>query len=101
MHLTDAGDDAGAGRLAVILVLRDEQSKLEKARVGIAQFFDALARRELFLLVLAGNSFLAAACAQPGLQRADLVAQLAKSGGRSTALAYASCCCRSANHFFI
>ena len=36
VHDADAGDDAGAGRLAVVLVVRDEQADLEEARAGIA-----------------------------------------------------------------
>ena len=33
----DAGDDAGAGRLAVVLVVGDEQADLEEARAGVAR----------------------------------------------------------------
>ena len=91
----------GNGISAELVQHVDEQADLEKARFGIAQFLDALASGEFLLLVLAGDALLAAALAEPRFQGADLVAQLAESGGGAAALAYASCCCRSANHFFM
>ena len=55
------GDDAGGRRLAVVLVVRDEQADLEEARAGVAQPRDALARGQLSLLVLSRDLVGAAA----------------------------------------
>ncbi len=92
MHEPDSGDDAGAGRLAVVLVVRDEQARLDEARARIAQTGNALARGELALCVLAGDPLDAAALPQLGLERADLAGERAEPRG------HASCRWRSANH---
>ncbi len=92
----DSGDDAGGGRLAVVLVVRDEQADLEEAGVGIAKTLDALAGGELSLRVLASNLLRSAALSEPCLELSDFRAELAKSRGR-----HASCpsrSSRSANH---
>ncbi len=78
VHDADAGDDAGGGRLAVVLVVRDEQADLDEARAGVAEPRDALARRQLSLRVLLRDLVGAAALAQARLERAELGAQLAE-----------------------
>jgi hypothetical protein len=87
----NARDDAGGGCLTVVLVIGDEQSDLEKARAGITEQRDALARRQLSLFVLPRNLVAAAALLQLCLELSDFVAQLAKPA------AHASCRSRSAN----
>ena len=46
----------GAGRLAIVVIVGDEQADLEEVRVGVAELGDALAGGELSLLVLAARS---------------------------------------------
>jgi hypothetical protein len=43
----DAGDDAGAGRGAIVHVIGRQLRELEERRAGIEQVFDALARQQL------------------------------------------------------
>jgi hypothetical protein len=97
MHDTDARDNAGTRRLALILIVRDQEPDLEEARLRIAQPVDALAGSEFFLFVLSGDAVLAAAFAQLGLERADLGAELpqtrvARLPRPRPAVSYASCC---------
>src|SRR5205823_6838380 len=53
LHLAHAGDHAGARRLAVVAVVRDQESDFEPGGLRVAELLDALARGELALLVLA------------------------------------------------
>ena len=57
----DAGDDARAGRVAVVEVVRGERAQLEERRAGVEQAVDALARQQLAALGVAGARLLAAA----------------------------------------
>ena len=88
----DARHDARARRLAVVRVVRHQQADLEKARVGVAQPGDALARRQLSLLVLFGDLVGPAPVPQLRFERADLGAQLTQTRGHT------SCRSRSLNH---
>ena len=72
----DAGDDAGARRLAVVLVVGDQQAELEAGRAGVEQPRDALARRELSLLVHLGDARRAAALPQARGELRVLLAEL-------------------------
>ena len=56
LHDTHAGDDPGAGRLAVILIVGDQQTELEPGRAGIEETLDPLSGRELALLVHLGDA---------------------------------------------
>ena len=101
MQHSDARHDTRAWGLSLVLVVRHEKTDLQKARIGIAEQLHALARREFFLLVLAGNALLSPALAELSLERAELGAQLAQTRVRSRgsfSSRYASCCWRSANH---
>ena len=97
MHDADARDDAGAGRLAVVLVVRDEQADLDEARADVAEPLDALARRELSLLVLSLDLVRSAALTQARLERAELGAQLSQSTGGHVSVTLPALE-RSANH---
>ena len=102
VHDADPSDDTSRGRLPFVLVVRDEQSDLDEARMQIAQTIDALAGCELLLFVLAGDAVFAAAFTETRFERPDLGAQLAQARmTRLRSLAYASCFCRSANHFLM
>jgi hypothetical protein len=87
-----AGDDAGGRRLSFVLIVGDQQADFDEARAFVTQPFDAFARGELFLLVLARDPLGSAAESEGGFQLADLRVELAESGR------HASCFWRSANH---
>jgi len=94
----DAGHHAGGRRLAVVVVVGDQETDLEKARVRIAQTLDALASGELSLRVLAGNLLRSAALSEPCLELADFRAQLPEAGRHASCPSRSS---RSANHFLM
>ena len=71
----DAGDDARAGRLAVVLIVRHQQAELEPGRARVEQPLDPLAGRELALLVHLGDAGRAAACPEALGQRPVLVGE--------------------------
>ncbi len=96
--LRDSGDDTGGRRLALVFVVGDEETDLEKARVGIAQTLDALAGGELSLRVLAGDLLRAAALSEPCLELSDFRAQLPEAGRHASCPSRSS---RSANHFLM
>ena len=73
----EAGDDAGGGRLAVVLVVGDQQADLEEARAGVDERGDALARGHLAGVMLALDARLAAALAQARFERLNLFDQVA------------------------
>jgi len=79
VHLTDSRHHAGARRLAVVLVVGHQEADLEEPRADVAQRLDALARRELSLLVLSGHLVGAAAGAQRRLELAHRRAELPQS----------------------
>ena len=91
----DAGDDAGARRVAVVHVPGGQRRQLEKRRTGIDQRVDALAHGHLALLAMAREVFGAAALADLVDARAMLVDE------RLHALAVGAvglrCWCRCAN----
>src|SRR5690242_20032474 len=89
----DAGDDTGAGRLAVVRVVRDEQTDLQKARARIAQPGDPLAGGQLSLLVLSRDLVGPAPFPELRFECSYLAAQLTKSRRGHT-----SCRSRSVNH---
>ncbi len=68
-----------AGAAAVVLVVGDEQADLLRVRVLVEQKLDALARRQLPLLVLLLYLVRAAARAQSLFERAQLARQLAQA----------------------
>ena len=76
----DAGDHARRGRLAVVLVIGDQQADFEEHGARIDQLCDALPRRQLSFAVLLFDFLRAAAGAklifklfQSGDQRAHMV----------------------------
>ena len=60
----DAGDDAGAGRLPVVLVVGHQQAKLEPGCLRIEQLRHPLPGRQFPLLVHLGDACRAASRAQ-------------------------------------
>src|SRR5207253_6627865 len=84
----DTCDDAGGGRLAFVLIVSDQQAGLLEVSVFVEQQLDALARRELAFLMLAGDAVSAAAQAQLVFERFEFIDQTLKvlavgGGGRS------------------
>ena len=76
MNDAESGDDAGGGRLGVILIMRDEESDLEQVLTRIEQECDALAGCELSLTMLALD--LVGATAE-----SESLLQLVKLGGQA------------------
>ncbi len=60
-HAADAGDQASAGRIAVVHVPGGERRQLEEGGSGVEQLRDPLADGELALIAMALQIFLAAA----------------------------------------
>src|SRR5581483_11400047 len=83
VHNADARDDAGRGRLAVVLVIRDEQSDLDEARAGVRETGDALACRQFPLRVLALDLVRPTAGFESRFERSDLVAELTEATGHT------------------
>ncbi len=84
LHDTDPGDDAGARRLPVILVVGDQQPDLDPGCAGIAKLLDAFAGGELALAVHLGDALGAAALLQAASQLEVLVGQGAEPAGVRT-----------------
>ncbi len=78
---TDAGDDAGRRGLAVVLVVRDQQTELEPRRAGIEQTLHPFSGRELPLLVHLGDARGAAAFLELGGEPPVLLGQGPKPRG--------------------
>ncbi len=89
----DRRDYAGSRCLALVLVVRHEKADLQHARALVVEELDALARRELSLLVQLLESPGAAGFTQFLLECAYLFAQRAQAVAH-----YASCFSRVANH---
>ncbi len=80
----DAGDDACARRLAIILIVGDQQADFEERRARIEQLRDPLARRHLAGAVLFFDSLGAAAQAQFVFKRLQIfnkLTHLRRTGG--------------------
>ena len=71
-HAADAGDQAGAWRIAAVHPPCGQGRELEKRRARIEQAFDALADRQLALLAMAFDRPLAAAAPNLGQALAQL-----------------------------
>ena len=78
-HNANTGDDAGAGRLSVVLIVGHEEADFEKARAGVTQAADAFASGEFPLRMLMLNLFLAAALPEPILELVYLGGELPKA----------------------
>ncbi len=68
----NSGDDAGTGRLPVVLVVGDEESDLLKSRAGVEEMRDSLACGQLALIVLTLDSLRATSKANLAFERRDL-----------------------------
>ena len=80
MNYSNTGDDSGGGCLTVVLIVRDEQADLEKARIVIAQQRNALTRGKFSLTVELCDLVGSASLTKAFLQRAHLGAQRAETG---------------------
>ena len=78
VHDAHARDDTGRRRRTVVLVVREQQADFNEAGPDVAQPRDALARRELSLLVLLLDLVHPATQAEAVFERAQLGAQLAE-----------------------
>ena len=63
VHHADAADDPGAGRVAVVQLLRGQRGQLEERRAGVAETLDTVAHQELAARDVARARSLAAASA--------------------------------------
>ncbi len=84
-HAPDAGDDARAGRVAVVQIPRRQRRQFQKGRAGIEQAVDALAHKELALLGVTTLRLVAAAAPhlrQPGAQLLRQPAMIGGVGGK-------------------
>jgi len=77
----DAGDDAGGGGLAVILIVGDEQADFEEADAGVEEFRDVLARGEHAGLMLACDFGGATTGAEAFFEFVELLDRVAHVGG--------------------
>ena len=77
----EAGDHARGGRLAVISVMRDEQSDFEEHRAGVGELRDSLARGELAVAMLLFDFLRPAALAQPVFELLEAFDELPHAGG--------------------
>src|SRR5206468_938565 len=81
----------GRGCLTLVLVVCDEQADFEKTRVGVAEPRDALAGRQLSLLMLASDFVRSTPLTQPCFELPDFRAQLAKARRHASCPSASSC----------
>src|SRR4029077_6356324 len=93
MHSHDRRYYSRGWGLAIVLVVRNEQSDLQHARIGVAQQLDSFAGGELPLLMQLLEALRSTGFAEFCLELLYLVAQLAQAIAH-----YASCFSRVANH---
>ena len=71
-HPADAGDQAGAGRVAVVHAVRGQGRQFQEGRAGVQQHLHALARQQLAARQVLVARVLATAFGQPQIGRAHV-----------------------------